>query len=164
MNCNVCGRQTMNEDANFCEYCGNSFREQMHNSFNMPMTGQDPYSNGTIPNRMPNQGYGMQGSLNEVPPDKPVTFLNWLGTYGMMLIPIVGGIAFLVMLFIWAFGGKTPESKKNWARATLLFVGVILVIIIVYIIAIVNSSMFQQMMNGTFDYNSYYDSLYNQAK
>lgn len=167
MKCNVCGRQTINEEANFCEYCGSSFREHMHQPVNqMPqynegnMYGQgNPYQGGPAPNMM--QGGHIQGNPNVVQPEKPTSFLDWLGTYGIMLIPCVGWLAFIVMLFIWGFGNKASTSKKNWARATLIFVGVLFVLLIAYLAMIMPLYMdiYQQMMNGTFDMNSYYNSL-----
>ena len=150
MNCNVCGRQTMNEEANFCEYCGSSFREQMQNFNNTPPIEQGiPYPNNEP---MPNMTQ-----------ERPVPFINWLAIYGLILVPFPGWIILLVLMFVWAFSSNTPKSQKNWARATLIFAGVLFVLLVGYIITILNSSMFQQMMNGTFDYNSYYNNLYNQT-
>lgn len=169
MKCNVCGRQTVNEEANFCEYCGSSFREHMQQPINqMPPYHQgdlynqgNPYHAGSVPNMMP--GVYPQSNPNLVQPEKPTSFLNWLGTYGIMFIPFVGWLVFIVMLFIWGFGNSASTSKKNWARATLIFVGIGIVLFIAYLALVitVNGDMIQQMMNGTFDYNSYYDSLYN---
>lgn len=57
-----------------------------------------------------------------------VSMGDWLVTMLIMCIPIAN----LVMLFIWAFGGSTPESKSNWAKAQLIWmvIGVILVILL----------------------------------
>ena len=48
---------------------------------------------------------------------KPVSVGNWLVTYLLMCIPIVN----LIMLFVWGFGGGTPVSKANWAKASLIW-------------------------------------------
>lgn len=171
MRCNVCGRQTVNEEANFCEYCGSSFREHMQQqpmnqmpAYNQgnPFEQGNPYNagSGPIPNGMP--GANQQINPNQVQqPERPTSFLDWLGTYGIMLIPCVGWLVFLVMLFIWGFGNNASASKKNWARATLVFAGVILVLVIAYLAMVMPMYMdiYQQMMNGTFDMNSYYNSL-----
>ena len=165
MNCNICGRQTMNEEANFCEYCGSSYREQRQNSNNTPQLGQGmPFPNNeSMPNRIQNQPIEMQGMPYKGEPERPVPLINWLGIYGLILIPFPGWIILLVLMFIWAFSSNTPKSQKNWARASLIFAGVLCIIIVGYLIAIVSSPMFQQMLNGTFDYNSYYKNLYNQT-
>ena len=145
MVCNTCGRSTVNDDANFCEYCGGSYREHVH----------------TVINTAPQSQIAAERENKE----KPISFLNWLGTYGLLLIPFVGWLIYLVMLFIWAFGNKTPESKKNWSRATLIYtaVSVILAIVILisYLMYFMNSPMYQDMLNGTFDYNSLYNSYQN---
>jgi hypothetical protein len=91
--------------------------------------------------------------------EKPVTFLNWLGSYALLLIPYVGWLVFLTMLFVWSFTKNTPDSKKNWARVNLIFTAVMIILLIVYLIIIMNSGMLRDIMNGTFDYNDYYNSL-----
>ncbi len=55
---------------------------------------------------------------------KPVTFGNWLITLALALIPILN----VVMLLVWSISSGTHPSKKNFARAGLLFVPVILAI------------------------------------
>lgn len=158
MKCNTCGRQTQNEEANFCEYCGSSFRERPQTSYHM--------SQSETANQQMNQhndgaavtsGNAVNATQNAK--DKPVSFLNWLGTYGLMLIPLAGGLIFFVMLFVWSFDNKTPESKKNWARVTLIFSTVLILFIIGYIVVVMSSPMFRDMMNGTFDYNTYFESI-----
>lgn len=42
---------------------------------------------------------------------------DWLITYLIMIIPIVG----FVMLFVWAFGSDTNPNKANWAKASLIW-------------------------------------------
>ncbi len=49
---------------------------------------------------------------------KPVSVGNWMLTYLLMCIPLVN----IVMLFVWAFSGGTPVSKSNWAKASLIWV------------------------------------------
>ncbi len=48
---------------------------------------------------------------------KPVSVQEWLVTGILMCIPMVN----IVLLFVWAFGDNAPISKKNWAKATLLY-------------------------------------------
>ena len=56
---------------------------------------------------------------HEVPActQKPVSVGQWMITLLLMAIPIVN----IVMLFVWAFGGNTPLSKANWAKAMLIW-------------------------------------------
>jgi hypothetical protein len=168
MKCNTCGRQLQNEEANFCEYCGASFREHTHTIINVAPREQNPgetadMNNRSIAMQMPNVMQG-QKSVDEHGTDRSISFLNWLGTYALIFIPFVGVLVFIIMLFVWAFGSKVPESKKNWARVNLIVALVIFLLLFLYIVTLVSSpmfqDMFQQMMNGSFDYNSYYDGLY----
>lgn len=46
-----------------------------------------------------------------------VTIGDWVITMIIMMIPLVN----LIMLFVWAFGSGTSESKANWAKASLIF-------------------------------------------
>lgn len=63
--------------------------------------------------------------------NEPVTVGNWMLTYLIMCIPIVN----LVMLFVWAFSGNVPPSKANWAKASLiwLLIGIVLWILLVMV-------------------------------
>lgn len=46
-----------------------------------------------------------------------VTIGDWVITMILMCIPVVN----FIMLLVWAFGGGTPASKANWAKASLIF-------------------------------------------
>lgn len=62
-----------------------------------------------------------------------VTVKDWLLVMLLMSIPFVN----LIMPFVWAFGGgDIPESKKNWAKAMLLWalimIGIYIVLLVVF--------------------------------
>jgi uncharacterized protein involved in cysteine biosynthesis len=62
-----------------------------------------------------------------------VTVKDWLLVMLLMSIPFVN----LIMPFVWAFGGgDIPESKKNWAKAMLLWavimIGLYIVLLVVF--------------------------------
>lgn len=176
MKCEVCGRQIQNEEANFCEYCGSSFREQRQGSSHMQPRNQGiTYPNGPVNGPMNGpmngpgnnysamQGYGMPGApFAPQPMERPTSFLSWLGTYGLLLIPFAGWLAFVILLFIWAFSDTTPVAKKNWARATLIFVGVMIAVFVVYMIYIMGTPEFKQMYDLT--YQQMMDAYSNGAK
>jgi hypothetical protein len=77
---------------------------------------------------------------------KPMTIGDWLITFLIQIIPLVG----IVMLFVWAFGGDTHPSKKTWAQASLLWIVIMIVLAIIFFAAVwgVIMSMF-----GGMDYN-----------
>ncbi|MCE9613833.1 MAG: hypothetical protein K8T26_06120 [Lentisphaerae bacterium] len=51
---------------------------------------------------------------------RPVTTRNWMLTMLLMCIPLVN----LILLCVWAFGSNTPVSKANWAKASLIWMGI----------------------------------------
>lgn len=164
MICNNCGRQIQNEAANFCEYCGFSFREQTQAA--RPEGGQNFNSKPDMQQGpVPVSVFGQPRTAMQQPgiSEKPISFLSWLGTYALLLVPYVGWLIFIIMLFVWAFGNNTPVTKKNWARVTLIFVGIVTVFVILFII-IFYVPMLQQIMSGNFDYNSYYENLLQNLK
>lgn len=65
-------------------------------------------------------------------PHDVTTTGEWVLNLFLVAIPILG----LILLFVWAFGSGTAPSKKNWARANLVW---ILIAIILSIVAIVAS-------------------------
>ncbi|TAH64638.1 MAG: zinc-ribbon domain-containing protein [Anaerolineaceae bacterium] len=156
MVCNSCGRSNQNESANFCEYCGASFREgNLHESeTTYNYSYQSGIGNASAQIHPPMQAQAIDISKNE----KPVSFLNWLGTYAIMFIPFVGGIVLFVMLIVWSFGGNVAESKKNWARATLVFMIVMFIIVMIFVlmfIMMLKDPVFQDIFNQ--EMNQYND-------
>lgn len=77
---------------------------------------------------------------------KPMTIGDWLITFLIQIIPLVG----LVMLFVWAFGGDTHPSKKTWAQATLLWFVIMIILFIIFFAAMWG---FIMSMFGGMDYN-----------
>lgn len=63
----------------------------------------------------------------------PVTVKQWLLTLLLMAIPIVN----IVLLFVWAFDSDTNPSKKNFAKAYLIFFAILLVIWIIVVILLI---------------------------
>ncbi|MCJ7552653.1 MAG: hypothetical protein MUO34_02105 [Ignavibacteriaceae bacterium] len=62
---------------------------------------------------------------------KPMTISDWLITFLIQIIPLVG----FIMLFVWAFGGDTHPSKKSWAQASLIWIVIMLVLVIIFFAA-----------------------------
>jgi hypothetical protein len=56
---------------------------------------------------------------------------EWVITLLIRIIPIVG----FIMLFVWAFGNNENQNKANWAKATLIWIAIGLVIGIFIMIA-----------------------------
>ena len=67
-------------------------------------------------------------SVNESPKYNPMSIGDWIITNLIVAIPIVG----FVMLFVWGFGSNTQPSKANWAKATLIMIGISIVIFLLF--------------------------------
>lgn len=172
MRCDNCGRMIQNEEANFCEYCGSSFREQRQAPFHIAPNEQEfqrdnrmlyPNMSSVAPNQTPTPNQNFTPSVEGQ--EKRDSFLGWLGIYGLLFIPFAGWLIFIIIVFLWAFGGNASVTKKNWARATLVFVGVLVVLFIIFtvIMLFTYGPMYQEMYrmieNGTFDNNSYLELI-----
>ena len=65
----------------------------------------------------------MENSTNQVSVKTGELILTFL----IVSIPLVG----FIMLFVWAFGNGTNESKANWAKASIIW---FLIIIGIYVL------------------------------
>jgi len=66
--------------------------------------------------------------INALPQYTPMSIGDWIITSIILAIPIVG----FVMLFVWGFGSNTHPSKANWAKASLILIGISFVIVAVF--------------------------------
>lgn len=123
MQCLMCGREISNPEANYCEYCGTAVKTDVYREEQVQQTPQQQTDGKPV--RVPTSSF--------------------LGVMCLPLIPFVGGIVYLVYLFYWAFSSGIEDSRKSWARATLIYAGiyvglVILVLVFVAVLAIVGAS------------------------
>lgn len=56
--------------------------------------------------------------MNDTHSPAPTSVAGWILTYIVMCIPVVN----IVMLIVWAASASTEPSKSNWAKATLFFI------------------------------------------
>lgn len=99
--CPKCGAQA---ETSFCTYCGTTM----------------------VDSAAPQQPYGYQTPYYppQQPVEQPVSVGGWIGRSLIPYIPFVGGIIYLIMLFIW-MGDKTKqETFRNWAKAQLVVMGI----------------------------------------
>lgn len=64
-----------------------------------------------------------------------VSTKEWLVTLLLLIIPLVN----IIMLFVWAFGSGSNPSKANYAKATLIFAAIGLVLYILFGVIIFGS-------------------------
>ena len=158
MICKVCGREIANENANFCEYCGASVKDgraadgymaqepgnplrENADSFRGtadPLRGMPDPFHGRTQDRSGRSGGDLRASDSEEK-EPVIGFGNWMITMLLPFIPMIGPLVYMVMLFVWAFGG-TNRTKKNWARAML-----IMLIISIIMLMIMFGSVFSEL-------------------
>lgn len=76
------------------------------------------------------------------PNQKPMSVKDWLITLLIMAIPIVG----FVMLFVYAFSSDGNENRRNWAKAQLIVMAIVLAIVMLAFI--IFGSLFAAAMAG----------------
>lgn len=76
---------------------------------NNTYSGQSNYNGQVYPGQTYNGVYNAQNQVMSVGEWALTIFLSGLGIIG------------IVLLFIWAFDSTTPQNKKNYARAMLIF-------------------------------------------
>ncbi len=54
---------------------------------------------------------------------QPISVGEWMLTIFLTAIPIVN----IIMLFVWGFGSTTNPTKANWAKATLIWIAIMIV-------------------------------------
>lgn len=80
---------------------------------------------------------------------QPVTLGDWIITFIVTAIPLVG----FIMLIVWAVGSDTQPSKKSWAQATLILMVISIVLMIAFIL-IIGFSLSRIIDANGFEWNS----------
>ncbi len=68
------------------------------------------------------------GLQNQGPAYQPMSIGDWLITFIITAIPLVG----FIMMFVWAFGDGSHPSKKTWAQAYLIMMVIVIVLMIIF--------------------------------
>ena len=68
-----------------------------------------------------------------MPESKPTGTGSWFITLFLAGIPLIG----LILMFVWAFGSNTEQSKQNWARANLIWYLIAVLIVVGLSVAVV---------------------------
>lgn len=109
MICTICGRHIENENANFCENCGTSFREMNSSNYQEYAKPQSPLQE--------------QPTAEQSNPTKTdsISFKAFFGIMLLQVVPVFGWLIYIVILFTWIFGNQYSKTHKNFAKASLLF-------------------------------------------
>jgi hypothetical protein len=88
------------------------------------------------------ENFEQQGQPSPLPtrhfesePSPVVSFSEWLVTMLIMIVPILN----LIMLIVWASDRNTNPNKSNWAKATLVIIGIQIVLFMFFIGTIIGS-------------------------
>lgn len=112
--CYNCGT-ALTEGAAFCPNCGSN---------------QPPTPTASVQPSSPTYTPPFTGD--------PVSVGGWIGRSLIPYIPLVGGLVYLIMLFIWSGDHGKEETFRNWAKAQLILmaisVGLSLIFIICYFV------------------------------
>ena len=65
---------------------------------------------------------------------EPVSVGGWIGRTLIPCIPLVGGLVYLIMLFIWSGDQTKEDTFRNWAKAQLIVMAIVLVLAIIGVI------------------------------
>ena len=76
---------------------------------------------------------------------EPISVGGWIGRSLIPMIPLVGGIVYLVMLFIWSGDVRKEDTFRNWAKAQLIVMAVILVLTIIGVVLCL--TVFSDLLN-----------------
>ena len=84
-------------------------------------------------------------------PKKAVSVWEWVGRYALNLIPVLGSLVYVIMLFVWAFDSKYDDTSRNWAKAQLIIaaiaVGLVFLLFVLLLgLGITMADVFSEMM------------------
>ena len=103
----------------FCNNCGSTVQDG---------TTYCPNCGASVPVNYPVQG--SQSGAKEV-----VSVGGWIGRSLISFIPIVGGLIYFIMLFVWSGNKKKEDSFRNWAKAQLIVMAIAVVLgILVFVL------------------------------
>ena len=86
---------------------------------------RDRQQAGTMP--APNQVVDYHGL------EEPVSVGEWIVSMLLMLVPCLN----IIMMFVWAFGKDEKKSKSNFFKASLIYMGVVLVLYLILAVFII---------------------------
>ena len=111
-------------------YNGNNYAGNNNNGNNY--TGNNNNGNNYTGNNY-NGNYQVPYQQNSpVDLEEPMKVGEWLISLLIMMVPCVN----IVMMFVWAFSSTEKKSKSNFFKAELIFMGIILVLYLILIIAV----------------------------
>ena len=97
----------------------------------------------------PNCGTHLPAGLSTYQPNhskEPISVGGWIGRQLIPCIPLLGGLIYLILLFVWSGDSKKEETFRNWAKAQLIMMAVIIVLTILGVVLF--GSAFSDLLNS----------------
>lgn len=134
-NCNKCGAE-LEEGALYCGSCGAEVNAapEAPASEEPVQAAEAPVQTTVVPAPEAPEGGNSAGAKKPDDDGLPVSLGTWICRDLLMLIPCVGGLIYIIMLFVWAFDTKYNSTSRNWAKGKLIFIGISLALVIVALI------------------------------
>ncbi len=80
-----------------------------------------------------------QPAVNQVN-NEPVSIGEWMVML-VQFIPCVGWLVWLIVLLVWAFGDNVKQSKKTFAKANLIVMLAVLILVILFYAVIIGAGL-----------------------
>lgn len=139
MRCMVCGREAMNPEANYCDYCGSPFRESEKNGQDATSV-RNAYQDREAPGESGYTAFGTTEYREELrmprkdsSQAKGISVWMFLGIMCLQFVPGIGLFAYIGVLLWLGFSPQITDARKNWARASLIYTGIMFVLSFAYL-------------------------------
>lgn len=139
MRCMVCGREAMNPEANYCDYCGSPFRESEKNGQDATSV-RNAYQDREAPGESGYTAFGTTEYREELrmprkdsSQAKGISVWMFLGIMCLQFVPGIGLFAYIGVLLWLGFSPQIADARKNWARASLIYTGIMFVLSFAYL-------------------------------
>ena len=76
-----------------------------------------------------------QSATSQSSGKEPISIGGWIGRSLIPCIPFVGGIVYLIMLFVWSGDTNKEDSFRNWAKAQLIVMAIFIALIVVFAVS-----------------------------
>ena len=98
------------------------------------------------------ENFDQQQSGGQMPPyfnndTRVMSVSDWLVTLLIMIIPLVN----IIMLFVWAFSDDGNRNRANWAKSSLLFLAIKIVLLILFYALFFGAIISAAGISGAFD-------------
>lgn len=90
----------------------------------------------------------LNGTAGTAETESSMSFIHWIVIMVLPYIPMIGTLAYLVLLLIWAFGRTASKTRRSWARATLVITVVAMVMMSYMLQSVLGSGGFAELLNS----------------